>query len=466
MVPNVKSLVEKWSKVKGKMSIADIADPYVKANMAKLLEAQETVDTNALSVLTEASPGSINTGTLGGFTDGVAASDSYIFKPIALALVRRTFPDLIANKLCGVQAMSTPVGLAYALRVLYNDGSNNEAAWENVDYYGGYTGSQVGVSGALRGNTGTPTSANTGFGDTSGTGANTSASEGWSISGTGGSWPINASTSITVSASSGTGTTTLSPTTGFGQYPQLKVHIDQLAISAKERKLAASFSLESMQDLKAMHGLDIEKEMLNYLQYEVMAELDREILTAIKTASIDTANGGAVISAIDLTGSGTGIDGRWSGEKYMNIIASIIHQANVVAIKTKRAPANNVVVSPDIASALQAAGHPFVGLNANVNATQVMSSIGKLNGQLDVYRDQYAQQSYAMVVLKGAGISDAGVIFSPYVMGLTNRAVDPTTFAPSIGVLARYAISNNLLGAGRYSRLLPFYNMSKLIAGA
>lgn len=462
MVTNVKSLVEKWSKAKGKMSIAGIADPYVRQNMAVMLEAQEKSDLNYMSVLTEAAPGSVNTGTLGGYTDGVAATDSYIFKPIALALVRRTFPDLIANKLCGVQAMSTPVGLAYALRVLYNDGSANEAAWENVDYYGGYTGSQVGTSGSLRGSTGTSTSANTGFGDTSGTGALTSASEGWTISGTGGGWPFTATSTST----SGTTTTTIAGATGFGLYPQLKVHIDQLPITAKERKLAASFSLESMQDLKAMHGLDIEKEMLNFLQYEIMAELDREILTAIKTASIDTTNGGAVISPIDLTGSGTGIDGRWSGEKYMNIIASIIHQANVIAIKTKRAPANNVVVSPDIASALQAAGHPFVGLNANVNATQVMSSIGKLNGQLDVYRDQYAQQSYAMPVLKGVGLSDSGVIFSPYVMGLTNRAVDPTTFAPSIGVLARYAISNNLLGAGRYSRLIPFYNMNRLIAGA
>ena len=454
MAINVKALVEKWSNAKGKMSIKDIADPYLKANMAKMLEAQETVDTNVMSLLTEAAPGSVNTGTLGGFTDGVAATDSYIFKPIALALVRRTFPDLIANKLCGVQAMSTPVGLAYALRVLYNDSNNVEAAWENVDYYGGYTGSQVGTSATLRGATGTSTSANTGFGDTSGTGAATSASEGWTLSGTGGAWPITSTSG------------TLTPATGYGAYPQLKVHIDQLPISAKERKLAASFSLESMQDLKAMHGLDIEKEMVNFLQYEIMAELDREILTAIKVTSIDTANGGAVISPIDLTGGGTGIDGRWSGEKYMNIIASIIHQANVVAVKTKRAPANNVVVSPDIASALQAAGHPFVGLNANVNATQVMSSIGKLNGQLDVYRDQYAQQSYAMPILKGAGISDAGVIFSPYVMGLTNRAVDPQTFAPAIGVLARYAISNSLLGAGRYSRLIPFYNMSKLIAGA
>jgi hypothetical protein len=461
MVPNVKQLITKWSNAKGKMSIKDIADPYIKANMAKMLEAQETVDTSYMSLLTEASPGSVSLNTMGGYTDGVAASDSYIFKPIALALVRRIFPDLIANKLCGVQAMSTPVGLAYVLRVLYNDGSANEAAWENVDYYGGYTGSQVGVSGLLRGNT-SSTSANTGFGDTSGAGAFTSASEGWSISGTGGTWPMTAASTST----SGTTTTVLTPQTGFGAYPQLKVHIDQLAISAKERKLAASFSLESMQDLKAMHGLDIEKEMLNFIQYEVMAELDREILTAIKVSSIDTANGGAVISPIDLTGSGTGIDGRWSGEKYMNIIASIIHQANVVAIKTKRAPANNVVVSPDICSALQAAGHPFVGLNANVNATQVMSSVGKLNGSLDVYRDQYAHVSNAMVVLKGSGISDAGVIFSPYVMGLTNRAVDPTTFAPSIGVMARYAISSNLLGAGRYARMIPFYNMDKLIAGA
>ena len=161
-----------------------------------------------------------------------------------------------------------------------------------------------------------------------------------------------------------------------------------------------------------------------------------------------------------------GIDGRWSGEKYMNIIASIIYQQNKIAIKTRRGPGNFVVASPGIITALQSAGHQFVQFTQNVNPTHVMAAVGKLNGTLDVYRDQYAQTEYALVGFKGAGISDAGVIFSPYIMGLTMRAIDPSDFAPRIGTMARYAITNSLLGAGRYYRLIPFFNLANLIAGA
>ena len=458
-VVNKRELIRKWESAKGKMSIKGINESDIKGNLAVMLENQETTDFSNMSLLTEASAGTINTGSLGGFSDGVADGSSYIFKPIALALVRRTFPDLFAHKVCGVQAMSTPVGLAYALRALYNDGSNNEAAWDVVDQYAGYTGSQVGTSaiGYTSANNGTNYK---GFGNTSATGAATSAAEGWTLSA--GPWAITG----TVSASSGTANTTLSAPAGYGQWPQLKMHIDQKAIQATERKLAATYSLESAMDVRAMHGLDVEKEMLNFLQYEISAELDREILTAVKVASIDTANGGKIISAIDLTGSGTGIDGRWSGEKYMNIIASIVHQANQIAVATRRGAGNFVIASPAIASALQCAGHPWVNLTANVNAATVMSSIGKLQGSMDIYRDQYSTVDYATVGYKGPGISDAGVIFSPYVMGLTNRAINPQDFSPSIGVLARYAITTSLLGAGRYYRTIPFYNVDKLIAGA
>ena len=449
-----RELVKKWEAVEGKMSIKDLKDPFLKENIAVMLENQEQKDFHG-GLLTEANDGAINTGSIGGYTNGVADANSWQFRPIALALVRRTFPDLFANKIVGVQAMSTPVGLAYALRVVYGDGTGNEAAWDNVDYYGGYTGSQYGTSGSLQG-VGGNTSASDGRADTSGTGVDTSAAEAWTLSA---SYQGITSTSGSLSYPNGT-----------GAWPQLKMRIDQIAITAKERKLAASFSLEAAQDVKAMQGLDIEREMVNFLQYEITAELDRELLSAVKTASQDTTNGGEVISAIDLTGwNGTtvnGIDGRWSGEKYMNIIASIIYQSNKIAIKTRRGPGNFVVVSPTIATALQAAGHQFVQFTQNVNATHIMAPIGKLNGTMDVYRDQYARTEYALVGFKGPGISDAGVIFSPYIMGLTMRAISPDDFSPRIGTLARYAITNTLLGAGRYYRLLPFYNVQKLIAGA
>lgn len=450
---NRKELVKKWEADEfGKLSVKPIEDQFVKENMSQLLENQETKDIEGQDVfLTEASvsQGAINTAQMSTDSQYVGtavglAGDAWKFRPIALALVRRTFPDLFANKVVGVQAMSTPVGLAYALRCVYNDGNNVEAAWDSVDYYAGYTGSTPSASAALSG-TGGNTSASDGWSDSSGVGASTSAAEAWQIA------------NQYVSA-------------GSTDWPQLKLRIDQRAIEAKTRKLAASFSLESAQDIRAMHGLDVEREMVNFLQYEITAELDRELLTRMKSAAIDTGNGGAVISAIDLTGwTGTtvnGIDGRWSGEKYMNVIASIIHQSNQIAIKTRRGPGNFVIVSPSIATCLQAAGHQFVQYTANVNPTQTMAAIGKLNGTMEVYRDQYAKTDYALIGYKGPGISDCGIIFSPYIMGLTNRAISPQDFSPRVGVMARYALTDNLLQAGRYYRLIPFYNVSKLIAGA
>ena len=427
-----KKLVEKWEGAAGKMSIKEFNDTYLKENLAQLLENQERKDWNGHDVfMTEASDGSTNIGQLGadGFSNGVASADAYKFRPVALALVRRTFPDLFANKIVGVQAMSTPVGLAYALRAVYADGSLTEAAWDKVPEYAGYSGSTRGTSGALV------------DGNTTATGVSTSAAEAWQIAGS-------------------------SRSSSEDGWPQLKLKIDQKAIEAVTRKLAASFSLEAAQDIKAMHGIEVEREMVNILQYEITAELDREILANVKNAAIDVPNGGEVIGAIDLTGNGTGIDGRWAGEKYMNIIASIVYFANKISYTTRRSPANFVVVSPAIASALQSAGHQFVAYNQNVNPGTVMSAIGKLNGTLDVYRDQYAQTDYALVGYKGPSISDAGVIFCPYIMGLANRAISPDDFAPRIGVMSRYAVVSNLLGAGRYYRYIPFTNINKLIAGA
>ena len=439
-----KELVKKWESAEGKMSIKDIADPYLKENLAQLLENQESKDFNGQEVFLSESDGVVNVGQLAsdGLSNGVASLDAYKFRPVALALVRRAFPDLFANKIVGVQAMSTPVGLAYALRVVYNDGQNIEAAWDKVPEYAGYTGSTTYTSAELNAPNGTgalsATVGATGIYDTSATGVVTSAGETWQIAGT----------------------------SATPEWPQLKLKIDQKAIEAYTRKLAASFSLEAAQDIRAMHGIDIEREMVNILQYEVTAELDRELLSNIKNAAIDTANGGEVISPIDLTGNGTGIDGRWSGEKYMNIISSIIYFSNKLAITTRRGPGNFVVVSPAIASALQSAGHQFVNYSQNVNPATTMSAIGKLNGTLEVYRDQYAKTEYALVGYKGPGISDSGVIFCPYIMGLTNRAISQDDFSPRVGVMSRYAIVTNLLGAGRYYRLIPFYNVNKLIAGA
>ncbi|MFW6219669.1 MAG: hypothetical protein ACOC33_02370 [bacterium] len=435
-----KHLVKRWEKMAGPMSIKNIEDKYIKENLAVLLENQEKKDFSGRDVFLNESQGSTNTGALDSYADASQTATDWRFRPIALALVRRTFPDLFANKCVGVQAMSTPVGLAYAMRVVYDNDPTVEAAFADVDKYGGYTGNPGTSADPVGG--GTNTSASTGVLDTSGTGVATGIGEDFQIGGT-------------------------SP--GTDKYNELGIRIDQVAITAATRKLAASFSLEAAQDIKAMHGVDVEREMVNFLQYEITAELDRELIYNMKRVATDTSKGGRIISAIDCTvdqiGAGAQMKGRWEAEQYMNVVATIMNQVNEIAISTRRGPGNFVIVSPRIATALQAAGHQFVQYESKVNPGTTMAAIGKLNGTVDVYRDTYASTDYALVGYKGPGISDAGLIFSPYIMGLTNRAIHPDDFTPRIGTMSRYAITDSLLGAGRYYRLIPFYNVDTIIHG-
>lgn len=427
-----RDLVKKWSGVKGPLNVKAIDDVYVRENMALLLDNQATRDITG-AYISEAGPsGATSWSSL----DGSTNSD-WRFRPIALALTRRTFPELFANKVVGVQAMPGPVGLAFALRFTYDKtGVGTEASWDKTPIYGGYSGNP-GTSACL-------TSAN-GLNDTTGAGWTTSAGEKLSLN--------NAH--------------------GSGEMNQIGLRIDRLAIEAATRKLGASYTLESAQDIKVMHGIDIEREMVQVLQYEITAELDRELIYRMKKTSVDTSvvngvsNGGLVIPAIDVTSSAS-FNQNWggTGERFMNIVAAIVHQANNLAITTRRGAGNFVIVSPAIATALQGAGHQFVQYTSKVNATTTSAPIGKLNGTIEVYRDQYANNDYALVGYKGAGVSDSGIIFSPYMMGLTMRAVDPDDFYPRVGVMSRYAIVDNLLGSGRYYRLLNFTNVGNIIAGA
>jgi hypothetical protein len=432
-------LVEKWSsEAMGKMSIANIPDQFIKENIARVLENQMSKDWNGQDILLEDSSQAGNTSVTFGsqgysFPAGTQDSDSWKFRPIAMALVRRVLPELFANKTVGVQAMSTPVGLAFALRMIYKtatgataDPSVQEAAWDNVDYYGGFTGSTPAASAAL------DTSID-GIYDSSATGAALSAAELWNITGS--------------------------------YYPQIRMRLDKVSIEAQSRKLGASFSLESAQDIRAMHDIDIEREMINILHYESLAELDRELVYRMKIAATDTSKGGTRITAINCA-SGGNLDGRWSQEKYANIVAAIINQANQIAVKTRRGPGNFCICSPNIASILQASGHHFTRLKSGVEATTTVAEIGVLNDQMKVYRDIYARTDYALVGFKGPGISDCGIIFSPYIMGLESRAVSPEDFSPRIGVMSRYSITDSLLQSGRYYRLLPFSNVSSILAGA
>lgn len=402
----IKQLVEKWSGIDGKMSIENIKDRYIKENMAVLLENQEQKDLKK-EILGEASKG-FSTATS---TQTHAGLDG-AFSPISLALVRRTFPELFANKIVGVQAMTGPVGLAYALRLVYKDSGNSndvsvEAGFDNVDDFSGFTGSLSGTSGTADAGTGIATSA----GERMNIGADLSA----------------------------------------GQMPELSLKIDKVAIEAKSRKLAASFSLEAAQDIKSMHGVDIEREMVNILQYEIQAELDRELLQACKNAATAVDN-------IDVSA----VDGRWSQERFAILANKIVKECNAIGTRTRRGVGNFAVVSTNVATALQslASTGRFTANTASVNPSNTFAEIGTLNGTITVYRDTYNTDDSVMVGYKGAGISDAGIIWSPYIMGLFNRTLAQEDFTPRLGVMSRYAITSNLLGANRYYSTFNVTNLT------
>ena len=397
--------VREWSEIAGPLSVKTIEDRYVRENTAVLLNNQKTQDLGK-ALFAESFGNSVNAPAA--LNTGFPDSGNYgSFAPIALALVRRVFPHLFANTLVGVQAMTGPVGLAYALRFVYAGQTDNEAGWNKVPEYSGYTGSTRGTSGTAD----------------AGVGVGTSAAEAWKVQG--------------------------SPA-----MPELQLKLDRTAIIALTRKLAASFSLEAAQDIKAMHGLDIEREMLNILQYEMAAEIDRETIQKCKDAAPSPTTWDIASSASD---------GRWSQEKFTNITTQIIKAANDLATANRRGAGNIVVVSGKLATALQASGPIFTRNQSNVNPTQVIPEIGTINGTIKVFRDQYATTDEALVAYKGPGVTDAGVIFCPYITGLTNRAVSPDDFAPRIGVMSRYAFTNNLLGSQNYYRRIQFSNLNNLL---
>lgn len=421
-----KAAYEKWMNVKGKLSVRDIQNETVRQSMSVILENQERLDAREL-----------NESTMGTLDIGSNYGDGAKFSPIALALVRRVFPDLFAHKVVGVQALNGPVGLAYALRYAYdvagippttsfNGGSDAyEAGFKAMNEYSGFTGSQAGsalsiATSALYDATNAST-----FGKF-GTGAVTSAAEQWKV-----------------------GTT----------MPGGKIFLDKVAIEAKSRKLGAAFSLESAQDIRSMQGIEIEREMLNILSYEVGAELDREILGRMMQAAINVSLGGETPTIVNAAST----DGRWSQEKFSNIINVIIKKANDIATATFRNSGNFVIVSPRVATALQAAGPQFTNNSADVNASTTLAEVGKINGTITVYRDAYAVRDYALVGYKGPSTSDTGLIYSPYITGLFNRAIDPNTFGINVGVMSRYAITDTLLGSGRYYRVLLINNLDTVI---
>lgn len=399
---NEVELLETWShEAMEGLSVADVSDRDVQLTVAHVMEnIAEEAGLSGKQILSEAWPGTPGTGETAnsGFENGIGpnygqgASD---FAPMAFALARRALGDMFGHKVVGVQPMQGPVGLAYALRIRDTDGNE---AWNNYQDTN-YTGAQWDTTPKF----------------TSSQGADTSTAEGWKLS--------------------------------DNSFTKMKPAIDSIAITAKTRKLAANFSTELAQDIKQVHSVDVNREMMALLHYQTQAELDREIVARMVAAG--TANF-TNIETVDFSSAAPGA-GRWSQEQFAALVTSILSAANNIALKTRRGAGNFVIVSPQVATALQNSGPIFRGVDVAVNPTHVFSEIGTLNGTIKVYRDSYAPEDYFLVGFKGGdGISDAGIVWSPYTLGLELRATDPDNFSQNIGVMSRYALTDTIWGAGDY----------------
>ena len=418
------TMVDTWAKAPGGLSVAGIKDSLVRYNTARLLENQKTKNLGA-ELLTE------------DFTQGVGAplgldqgiphggDAKGVFAPISLALVRRVFPQLFANVLVGVQPLTGPVGLAFALRYIYKTNNPNElveAAWKAVPRFSGYTGSTANQSGEWD----------------AGTGVDTQSAEGWKITG-----PTFGSDDPSVSR----------------KMPEIGLMLSRQSIVAKSRKLAASFSLESAADIKAMQGIEMMTEMINVLQAEMTAEMDRETIGRCKALCTPRVFN----KATDNLANNDAFIGRNSQERFGMIITHIMKGVNDIRTATRRGAANIAVVSPDVATVLQCANPWFTKVAHEVNGSAVTPEMGTLNGVVKVFCDQYAVDEFGehdngevLLAFKGSSLYDAGVIFCPYVTGVVNQAIDPNDFSPRVGIMSRYGFAHNMLGAENYYRLLKF----------
>lgn len=338
-------------------------------------------------------------------TSGVSNWD-----PILIRMVRRSMPQLMAFDLAGVQTMSGPTGSIFAMRARYENQTGDEALHNEART--GYSGS---------GSTG---------GDTSGFAADTFGSD-----------------DPEESTSTGTGmdlaTAEALGTASGDAWNEMSFTVERTDVSAKSRKLKASFSRELQHDLRQIHGMDAESELANILSTEITAEIDRELLRTINVAAKLGAQGTATNGSYDLAADS---DGRWLVEKFKGLMFQLEIEANKVAKDTRRGKANRVICSSNVASALNMAGvleyNPNIAANLNVDETSTTFA-GVLLGRYQVHIDPYATIDYITVGYKGANAWDAGVFYCPYVPLEMVRAVGEDSFQPRIGFATRYGIIAN-----------------------
>jgi hypothetical protein len=408
------NLVKKWAPVLNEETAGPITDKHRRSTTAVVLENQEKAlveERGQQNFLAE--------------TPANTTSSASNWDPVLISLVRRSMPNMIAYDLCGVQPMTGPTGLIFAMKSRYSAGTtgSTEALFNEADttFSGDSSATQSASPSGLSGLT-----------DSN---ADSSIDNDRLGGGFGGAMP-------TVDGE-GLGTTA-------STFNQMGFTIERATVSAQTRALKAEYSLELAQDLKAIHGLDAETELANILSTEILAEINREVIRTInsqaKTGALQSNT--AVNGIFDLS---TDADGRWSVEKFKGLIMQIERESNVIAKETRRGKGNFILCSSDVASALAASGMldytPALSTNLNVDDTG-NTFAGVLNGRTKVYIDPFAVADYATVGYKGTNAYDAGVFYCPYVPLTMVRAVGENDFQPKIGFKTRYGmVSNPFVGA-------------------
>jgi hypothetical protein len=442
--------IRKWKPVLDHKDMSPITDAHKRATMATLLENQEKAIKEQM--LVETSPGNAVGLGMSSTISGNASMQGY--DPILIQLVRRAMPNLMAYDICGVQAMSAPTGLIFAMRTKYLTQGGTEALFnEPVSTFSGSTyannsggsggpagGATLGTAGGFGTNLGVDPFAGSQLGDST----------------------------LVSGITTGSGVRT---SVGEGEAPnEMAFSIERVAVQAATRMLAASYSVELAQDLKAVHGLDAETELANILSTEILAEINREVVrTVYKTAKLGAQQTDlyykTVVGGLSAAGSPVGgvydliqdSDGRWSAEKFRGLMFQIERECNQIAKDTRRGKGNFIICSADVASALAMGG--FLNISPALNTTLDVDDTGNtfagtLNGKVKVYIDPYidttatSASNFVCTGYKGSSPYDAGIFYCPYVPLQMMRAVTTDTFQPKMAFKTRYGMVANPFAEG------------------
>ena len=443
------SLQEKWKPLLNYEGLDEIKDPHRKAVTAVLLENQEKFlreeqSFSSNGMLMEQPTVNTNSGSTAGFSAG-ASTPVAGFDPVLISLIRRSMPNLVAYDLAGVQPMSGPTGLIFAMRSRYSSMTGTETFYNEVDSaFSGRDKASNAETGFVDGDAGMGTTA-------------VSATNPAVLN------PVSSASSLGYNVGMGMRTDNAEALDGTGNdaFNQMAFSIEKVTVTAKSRALKAEYSLELAQDLKAIHGLNAEAELANILSTEILAEINREVIRTIyKTAEQGAVQNVATAGVFDLD---IDSNGRWSVEKFKGLLFQIERDANAIAQRTRRGKGNIILCSADVASALTMAGvlDYTPALNANLNVDDTGNTFaGTLQGKFRVYIDPYAANltaanaaptggnQYYVVGYKGTSPYDAGLFYCPYVPLQMVRAVGENSFQPKIGFKTRYGMVANPFAEG------------------